>query len=182
VREALSPLEAEGWTVVESNVEVVFPDGQKFGDVDILIVSPTGIAYSIDAKNGTERVWYDARRDLVVFDRGWHGALKKRPPYPVSRAEFLARWVRMTYGYECVVPVMCFTQTIDLRWEHLVSSILYLVKIGNVCRTLRSVDHWHSKRPINGKSKVRPEPVLSNDLDLRTTESNTIAQADPIAE
>lgn len=177
---ALMPLVNEGWCIAAVNSDVDFGDGQKFGDVDILLKSPNGVAYSIDAKNGSERVWYDRKNQQIVFDGGWHGKQRQRRPYPVSRAELLARWVREKYGYEHVVPVMCFTATMNLRYEHQVGE-LHLVKIANLCDTLRRIDPRYGT-PL--QHSIAPQHTYvqegtPSEADARREESPAMAQEPP---
>ena len=136
----LQQLIDDRWCILGRNVDAQTTAGSKFGDIDILLLSPNKIGYSIDAKNGVQRVWYDDKHRAVVFDKGWiqgHSYVSK--PRRYSNAEHLAAWAERTFEFRKVIPIMAFSDNHDLRIEIKVNDFC-MVKVKNIVITLRAID------------------------------------------
>lgn len=153
---SLQPLLVDGWRL-ERNVVVETAADGKFGDIDVLMTSPNAIGYSIDAKNGTQRVWYDDKTEEVVFDKGWTPKGGKATPprrYAVANAEYLAAWAQRTFHLQKVVSIMAFTDNHDLRIEKTVRSF-HMLKLRNVVDCLRAIDAGFD-RPSRNVDRDKP--------------------------
>jgi len=132
---ALQPLLLEGWEILDRNVDVAVNE-RKYGDVDIILRSPNGVGFSIDAKNGLERVW--VHDEELHFKHRWYRS--NREPYPLHRAWTLADWVRdqERYNLKTVRPVIALTasMTHGKLWN---SSRVLVTPKAVLCDELRSL-------------------------------------------
>ena len=134
VKAALRPLLESGWTLIGEKIPVkIVENGKevKCGDIDFLLRAPLGTGFSLDAKNGNETVYYDRKKRNVVFKSRWYN----RREYPVQRAWTLADWAADVYGLARVLPIMCFTESVNLQWEKSAYGVR-LVRVPNLVALL----------------------------------------------
>lgn len=132
---ALQPLLDEHWEILDRNV-VLDINERQYGDVDIILRSPNGVGFSIDAKNGLARAW--VHDEKLFFKDRWYET--KREPYPLHRAWTLADWVRdqERYNLNVVRPVVALTASITpgKLWN---SSRVLVTPKAVLCDELRSL-------------------------------------------
>jgi hypothetical protein len=138
----LQPLLDAGWRILGRNIDVVTEAGGKFGDIDVLLVSPKGLGFTIDAKNGTQRVWYDSKTDEVVFDRGWTPKYRRAPiarRYSINNAEYIASWAERNFSLRKAIPIMACTDSVNLRLQKTVRTFC-LLRFDGLLEKLRALN------------------------------------------
>jgi len=144
----------KGWNLLGQNIDVE-ENGCTFGDVDFVLTSPHGLGFSIDAKNGHDQVRYDRATKTVKFWNPWFG---RGYDYPVSRAWFLADWIRDSYDIMAVEPIMCFTDKVPLAFEGNAYG-LHMVRIGNLVSLLERINATYAAKAS--------APVMPVDVEKR---------------
>lgn len=148
------PLLLQRWEVVAENLPVVFEGGTKRGDIDVLLRSPNGNAYSIDAKNlNNVRVEYRAgaaRLDhKVVFMYRY-----EHPEHQVVKSLEAADWARRQARFafrpgSSAFALMCFVENPGLRLLERNAYGLRLVKLSSLVTLLQTLD-----RADDGESAI----------------------------